>query len=72
MAIGGPDRPGGEGSVSERSHLSISEELLDPNCLLAGTVIRWAGEAGFELANRHGNWLVYTLDIQKPAVGGNK
>ena len=47
--------------------LSISEELLDPDYPLAGTVVRWAGEAGFELAERHGNWFVYTLNFQKPA-----
>ncbi|MEJ2208841.1 MAG: methyltransferase domain-containing protein [Anaerolineae bacterium] len=47
--------------------LSISEEFLDPDYPLAGTVVRWAGEAGFELAERHGNWFVYTLNFQKPA-----
>ena len=47
--------------------LSITEEFLDPDYPLAGTVVRWAGEAGFELAERHGNWFVYTLNFQKPA-----
>lgn len=45
--------------------LSISEEFLDPDYPLAHTTIRWAREAGFELAERHGNWFVYTLNFQK-------
>lgn len=45
--------------------LSISEEFLDPDHRLASTTIRWAREAGFELAERHGNWFVYTLNFQK-------
>lgn len=52
-------RPGGV--------LSITEEFLDPDYPLARTTIRWAREAGFELAERHGNWFVYTLNFQKPA-----
>jgi ubiquinone/menaquinone biosynthesis C-methylase UbiE len=47
--------------------LSISEEFLDPDYPLVRTVIRWAGEAGFELVERHGNWFVYTLNFRKPA-----
>jgi ubiquinone/menaquinone biosynthesis C-methylase UbiE len=47
--------------------LSITEEFLDPDYPLARTTIRWAGEAGFELAERHGNWFVYTLNFRKPA-----
>jgi ubiquinone/menaquinone biosynthesis C-methylase UbiE len=47
--------------------LSSTEEFLDPDYPLARTVVRWAGEAGFELAERHGNWLVYTLNFRKPA-----
>jgi SAM-dependent methyltransferase len=47
--------------------LSISEEFLDPDYPLVRTVVRWAGEAGFELAERHGNWFVYTLNFRKPA-----
>lgn len=45
--------------------LSITEEFLDPDYPLARTVIRWAGEAGFRLAERHGNWFVYTLNFEK-------
>ena len=45
--------------------LSISEEFLDPDYPLARTVIRRAGEAGFELAERHGNWWAYTLNFRK-------
>jgi SAM-dependent methyltransferase len=47
--------------------LSITEEFLDPDYPLARTVVRWAGEAGFELAERHGNRFVYTLNFRKPA-----
>jgi len=45
--------------------LSITEEFLDPDYPLARTTIRWAKEAGFELAERHGNWWVYTLNFRK-------
>jgi ubiquinone/menaquinone biosynthesis C-methylase UbiE len=47
--------------------LSITEEFLDPDYPLARTTIRWAREAGFELAERHGNWFVYALKFRKPA-----
>jgi len=46
--------------------LSIAEEFLDPDYPLARTAIRWAREAGFELAERHGNWLGHTRNLQKP------
>jgi len=45
--------------------LSITEEFMDPDYPLARTTIRWAGEAGFQLAERHGNWWVYTLNFRK-------
>ena len=45
--------------------LSITEEFLDPDYPLARTTIRWAGEAGFGLAERQGNWFVYTLNFRK-------
>jgi ubiquinone/menaquinone biosynthesis C-methylase UbiE len=45
--------------------LSITEEFLDPDYPLAQTTIRWAKGAGFELAERHGNWWVYTLNFRK-------
>jgi ubiquinone/menaquinone biosynthesis C-methylase UbiE len=48
--------------------LSITEELLDPDYTLARTTIRWAEQAGFDLATRHGNWFVYTLNFER---GGN-
>jgi hypothetical protein len=41
---------------------------MDPDYPLAATVIRWAGEAGLELAERHGNWWTYTLNFLKPAL----
>jgi SAM-dependent methyltransferase len=47
--------------------LSITEEFLDPDYPIARTTIRLAREAGFRLVERHGNWLVYTLNFQKPA-----
>jgi ubiquinone/menaquinone biosynthesis C-methylase UbiE len=47
--------------------LSITEEFLDPDYPLAQTTIRWAKEAGFKLAERHGNWWVYTLNFRKQA-----
>jgi SAM-dependent methyltransferase len=47
--------------------LSITEEFLDPDYPLARTTIRWAEAAGFELAERHGDWRVYTLNFRKPA-----
>jgi ubiquinone/menaquinone biosynthesis C-methylase UbiE len=50
-------RPGGV--------LSITEEFLDPDYPLARTAIRWAREAGFVLAERHGNGFVYTLNFRK-------
>jgi len=48
--------------------LSITEQFMDPDYPLAATVIRWAAEAGFELAERHGNWWTYTLNFLKPAA----
>ena len=47
--------------------LSITEEFLDPDYPLAPTTIAWAQRAGFELAECHGNWWVYTLNFRKPA-----
>ena len=47
--------------------LSITEEFLDPDYPLAQTTIRWAEKAGFELAERYGNWWVYTLNFRKQA-----
>ena len=45
--------------------LSITEEFLDPDYPLARTTIRWTKDAAFELAERHGNWWVYTLNFRK-------
>ena len=47
--------------------LSTTEEFLDPDYPLARTTTRWAQEAGFELAERHGNWFLYTLNFRKRA-----
>jgi ubiquinone/menaquinone biosynthesis C-methylase UbiE len=45
--------------------LSITEEFLDPDYPLARTTTGWAQGAGFELAERHGSWWVYTLNFHK-------
>jgi len=45
--------------------LSITEEFLDPDYPLPRTTIRWAEQAGFELAERHGGWWLYTLNFVK-------
>jgi len=50
--------------------LSITEEFLDPDYPLARTTIRWAREAGFELAERHGNWFIHTLNFQRRKCHG--
>jgi len=46
--------------------LSITEEFLGPGYPLARTTVAWAAEAGFELAERHGNWWIYTLNFRRP------
>ena len=45
--------------------LSITEEFLDPDYPLAQTTVGWAEGAGFELAERHGNWFVYSVNFRK-------
>jgi len=45
--------------------LSITEQFMDPDYPLTKTVIRWAAEAGFELAERYGNWWTYTLNFRR-------
>jgi ubiquinone/menaquinone biosynthesis C-methylase UbiE len=47
--------------------LSITEEFLDPDYPLARTTVRWTAAAGFELAQRHGDWWAYTLNFRKRA-----
>jgi len=47
--------------------LSITEQFMDPDYPLAATVIRWAGEAGFKLSERYGNWWTYTLNFRRLA-----
>jgi predicted methyltransferase len=46
--------------------LSITEEFTDPHYPIQSTTIRWAEAAGFELAERHGSFWVYTLNLSKP------
>jgi ubiquinone/menaquinone biosynthesis C-methylase UbiE len=45
--------------------LSVTEEFLDPDYSLPRTTIRLAKQVGFALAERHGNWFVYTLNFRK-------
>ncbi len=45
---------------------STTEEFLDPDYPRRATTLAWAEAAGFELAERYGNWLVYTLNFRKP------
>jgi ubiquinone/menaquinone biosynthesis C-methylase UbiE len=44
--------------------LSITEEFLDPDYLLAGETIALVQGAGFSLIEHHGNWFVYTLNFR--------
>jgi len=44
--------------------LSITEEFLDPDYLLAGETIALVQGAGFALSERHGNWFVYTVNFE--------
>jgi ubiquinone/menaquinone biosynthesis C-methylase UbiE len=44
---------------------STTEEFLDPDYPRRATTIAWAAAAGFELAERYGNWFVYTLNFRK-------
>lgn len=50
-------RPGGT--------LAFSELLVDPDYPLAGTLMRWASAAGFELQRRVGGFFAYTLLFEK-------
>ncbi|MCX6030038.1 MAG: hypothetical protein NT169_12175 [Chloroflexi bacterium] len=45
--------------------LSVSEEFLDPDCPLAAETIHRVEAAGFRLAERHGNFWLYTLNFRK-------
>lgn len=45
--------------------LSCSELLFDPDYPLASTLVRWARQAGFELREKRGNLLSYTLLFDK-------
>jgi ubiquinone/menaquinone biosynthesis C-methylase UbiE len=47
--------------------LSVTEEFYDPDYPRRATVIRWAESAGFALAERLGNWWVYTLNFKRGA-----
>jgi ubiquinone/menaquinone biosynthesis C-methylase UbiE len=41
--------------------MAVSEALLDPDYPLAGTVTKWAAEAGLAPVSRQGNFFAYTL-----------
>ncbi len=45
--------------------VSMTEEFLDPDYPRRATTIAWAEAAGFELAERFGNWWSYTLNFRK-------
>jgi ubiquinone/menaquinone biosynthesis C-methylase UbiE len=45
---------------------STTEEFLDPDYPRRRTTIDWAEAAGFEVAERYGSWLLYTLNFRKP------
>ncbi len=45
--------------------LSITEMLPDPDYPLRRTVARWCREAGFELAEKRGNFFYYALNFRK-------
>jgi ubiquinone/menaquinone biosynthesis C-methylase UbiE len=45
--------------------LSVTEQLPDPDYPLARTTIRWAEEAGFELAARFGSLFTYTVNFRR-------
>lgn len=45
--------------------LSISEQFLDPDYPRRASTLRWAAEAGFTLAESHGNLWEYTLNFRK-------
>lgn len=45
--------------------LAFSELLFDPDYPLAQTLIRQAGQAGFRLKKKHGNFFSYTLVFEK-------
>jgi ubiquinone/menaquinone biosynthesis C-methylase UbiE len=46
--------------------LSITELLPDPDYQTRRTVLRLAREAGFELQEKYGNLIVFTLNFSKP------
>jgi ubiquinone/menaquinone biosynthesis C-methylase UbiE len=51
--------------LKDEGYLAIGEFLPDPDYPRRSTVSRWCGEAGFELADTHGNILHYLLLFKK-------
>ena len=47
--------------------VSTTEEFLDPDYPRRKTTVSWAKAAGFEPAERYGNWWTYTINFRKPA-----
>jgi len=45
--------------------VSMTEEFLDPDYPRRETTIAWAKAAGFEPAERYGNWWTYTLNFRR-------
>ena len=48
--------------------LAFSELFLDPDYPLAGTLIRWAGRAGFTAWHKTGGFFAYSLVFEKPGL----
>lgn len=57
--------------LSPSGTLVFSEVLVDPDYPLAGTLIELAGEAGFQLRTRTGNFFHYTLVFEKSGFARN-
>jgi len=48
--------------------LAFSELFLDPDYPLAGTLIRWSGQAGFTVRQKTGSFFMYSLVFEKPGL----
>ncbi len=55
-------------SVSQAGTLAFSEMLTDPDYPRAGTLIRLATAANFQLKKKIGNFFAYTLVFEKQAA----
>jgi ubiquinone/menaquinone biosynthesis C-methylase UbiE len=46
--------------------LSVTESIFDPHYQSRNTVLRLAREAGFQEKNFFGNWIAFTINLEKP------